>query len=167
MLKQLYRLGFAWQADARRRRRRVDRRLRAEVAAARGAPSPGLRRRTIAALNDMREPVRVGPTRPTASAYAVACVALLALCVMAVRLGVPVSERPSRVVEPRTAATTLDKPGLSALLRSPIRGFKEDWEPSLRTEAKLIADDARQAGQYVLATLPLPASWNHRGEQEE
>lgn len=159
MLSLLYRIG----TESRRRRRRVDRRLRAEAAGARLDPSLDLRRRTIAALNDIAHDPAPAASPPTARpAYALAFAALLVLAVLAVRFGVTDRAGPPPVAEPPAILAGFDPTGFDGLIKSQLRGLDGPWESSLRTEAKLIATDARNAGEYVLASLPLPGAWNRR-----
>jgi hypothetical protein len=145
MLKWLRGIDIAWQSEARRRRRRVERRLRAEAVDARVVPSPGLRRRTIAALNDVAyEPaVAAALPRPAAPAYALAFVALLALGVLAARVVIPGSAGPVEAVEPPSILASFDTTAFDTLIRTRLQEFETTWESSLRTEAKLIASDAR------------------------
>jgi hypothetical protein len=139
----------------------VDRRLQAEVAAAQIEPSSGLRRRTIAALNDVGyEPAFVAARPRTAGAsYAVGFLTLIALGALAVRLGVTTGPGQQRVVEPPSILAGFDTSGFDTLIRTQLLGLEDTWESSLPMEAKHIAADARRAGEYVLATLPLPSMW--------
>ena len=160
MLKWLDR-AFAWSFESRTRRRRVDRRLRAEVPAAWRDPSPQLRRHTIAALNDaMHQPAPViAAPRPAGAAYAVAFLSMVVLGVFAVRLSVTGPSGGEHVAKPQSILTGFDTTGFDTLIRTQLQGLEDSWESSLPMEAKLIAADARKAGEYVLATLPLPALW--------
>ncbi len=162
MLKWLDRIAFSWKSDARGQRRRVDRRLRAEVPAAWHDPSPQLRRRTIAALNDaMYQPAPViAAPRPAGAAYAVAFLAMVVLGALAVRLSVTAESGPDRVVQPRPVFVGFDTTGVKTLIRTHLQDLDGTLESTLRTEAKFIAADARNAGEFVLATLPLPATWS-------
>ncbi len=162
MLKWLARIAFAWNSEARRRRRRVDRRLRAEVHAAWHDPSPQLRRHTIAALNDACHASHAEGGRRWSSrtASAVGLVALIALGAVAARLGVtkPPTQKPA--ADPPAILARFDTTAFDTLIRTQIQNFEGSWESTnLRMEAKLLATDARNAGEYVLATLPLPATW--------
>ncbi len=162
MLKRLNRIAFVWNSESRRRRQRVDRRLRAEVSAAWREPSPQLRRHTIAALNDATHqpvPVTASP-RAGGSAYAVAFLALIVLGAVAVRLGVTGPPAQAPVADPPAILARFDTTAFDTLIRTQIQELEGSWESSLRTEAKLIATDARNAGEYVLATLPLPMIWS-------
>lgn len=164
MLKWLYRIGFAWQAEARGRRRRVDRRLRAEVAEARVQPSPDLRGRTIAALNDATHaPTHASSRdilpRPAAPAYLLGLLILVVLGVLAVRVGITEPAAPVAVVKRPAMLANFDTTEFDALIRTRLQEFEGTWESSLRTEAKLLANDARNAGEFLLASLPLPATW--------
>ncbi len=161
MLKWLDRVAFSWKSEARRRRRRVDRRLRAEVPAAWHDPSPRLRRRTIAALNDavhQPAPVIAAP-RPAGAAYAVAFLAMVVLGALAVRLSVTAESGRDRVSKPQPVFAGFDTTGFNTLIRTQLQELEGTWKSTLPTEAKLLATDARNAGEYVLATLPLPATW--------
>jgi len=161
MLKWLDR-AFAWNFESRRWRRRVDHRLRAEVPAAWRDPSPQLRRQTIAALNDaMHQPAPViAVPRPAGAAYAVAFLAMVVLGAFAVRLRVTGPSGGEHVAKPRSLLVGFDTTGFNELIRTQLQELEGTWESTLRTEAKFIATDARKAGEYVLATLPLPAAWS-------
>ena len=165
MLNWLDRITFAWSAEARRRRRRVERRLRTEVVAAHIEPSQDLRRRTIAALNDVAyEPAFVAARPRTAAAsYAVAFLTMLVLGALAVRLGVTAEPGQQRVAEPPSILAGFDTTGFDTLIRTKLQGLEGTWESSLPMEAKHIAADARKAGEYVLATLPIPSMWTLTG----
>jgi len=164
MLKWLD-LAFAWKTASRRRRRRVDRRLRAEVAVARIEPSPGLRRRTISALNDACHACHAsraegGRGLSSRSAYAVAFVALIVLCAVAVRLGVTPEAVQEPATDPPATLVLFDTTAFDTLIRAQLQEFEGPWESSsLRTEAKLIATDARNAAEFFLAALPVPTTW--------
>ena len=161
MLKWLDEIAFSWNSEARRRRRRVDRRLRAEVPAAWLDPSPRLRRRTIAALNDACHASHAEAANGMScrTAYAVAFLALLVLGAVAVRLGVtgPAGLEPS--ASPPAVLARFDTT-FNTLIHTQLQELEGTLESTLRTEAKLIAADARNAGEFVLAALPLPATWS-------
>ncbi len=161
MLKWLDRIAFSWKSEARRRRRWVDRRLRAEVPAAWHDPSPQLRRRTIAALNDaMHQPAPViAAPRPAGAAYAVAFLAMVVLGALAVRLSVTAPSGPDRVAKTQPVFIGFDTTGFNTLIRTHLQDLEGTLESTLRTEAQFIAADARNAGEFVHATLPLPATW--------
>ena len=165
MLKWLDRIAFAWNSKARRRRRRVDRRLQAEVMAARLEPSPGLRRRTITALNDVAyQPASLSTSPRTAwASYVVAFLTMIVLGALAVRLGVTAGPGQRPVAEPPSILAAFDTTGFDTLIRSQLQGLEGTWESSLPMEAKLIASDARKVGEFVLATLPLPSAWTLTG----
>lgn len=165
MLNWFDRMAFVWNTEARRRRRRVERRLRAEVVATRLEPSPGLRRRTIAALNDIaNDPVSLSASPRTAwTSYVVALLTMIVLGAVAVRLGVTAGPVQQPVAEPRSILAGFDTTGFDRLIRTQLQGLESTWESSLPMEAKLIAADARKAGEYVLATLPLPSMWTLTG----
>jgi len=160
MLKWITRIAFAWKPEARRRRRRVDRRLRAEVPAAWRDPSTQLRRHTIAALNDvMYQPTPVAAShRGAGPAYAVAFLTLVVLGAVAVRLGVTGPDRLEPVARPSAVLTRFDTT-FNTLIHTRLRELEGTLESTLRAEAELIAADARNAGEFLLAALPLPATW--------
>ncbi len=156
MLKLLRQIGFALGSrEARSHRRRVERRLRAESLAARRQPSPNLYRRTLAALNDATPEAPLAPTRSAGPAYALALLVVLGLGALAVRFGIPGTTGDLRPPEAGPILTVFDTTRFDALLRQRL----DELEAPLRTEAMLLAEDARSAGRYVLAKLPLPAAW--------
>jgi len=166
MLKWINGIAFAWKPEARRRRRRVDRRLRAEVHAAWLDPSPQLRRHTIAALNDAYHGCHAchashaegGRGMSSRTAYAVACLSLIVLGAIAVRLGDPGAAGLEPAANPPAVLARLDTT-FDTLIRTPLQELEVTLESTLRTEAELIAADARNAGEFLLAALPLPATW--------
>ncbi len=161
MLKLLRNVGFTLGSrEARTRRRRVERRLRAESLRARRRPSPDLYRRTLAALNDATLEAPPAPARWSAGpAYALALLVVLGLGAFAVRLGIPGTADDLRPPEAAPTVTGFDMTRFDALLRQRLDELENTWEAPLRTEAMLLAQDARSAGKYVLASLPLPAAW--------
>ncbi|MHC4100543.1 MAG: hypothetical protein ACYS15_12410 [Planctomycetota bacterium] len=139
----------------------VDRRLGLEAAEARVKPSPGLRRRTLAALREATLQPDPAPARrrQIVLAYAAVC-ALVALVAVTAASHLAALGRQSAA--PATSARgagplkllRLDTVRLEAAVEEQLQLQTESWETPLMEEARLIAADARQAGEYLLARLP-------------
>lgn len=173
MLKSLVHIGFAWRSsEARRHRRQIEERLRAEAMWSRIEPSPDLRRRTLAALNDVSTlpaPAvsMISPLgRVVAGGYALAFVALVAVGAVAVHLGLPRTDDGAGPARPARIAAVFETTRFDSLLQWQFRELQDTWESPLRTEARLIARDARAVGENALASVLLLAAWDHRGRSE-
>ena len=160
MLKLLRTIGF--RLGSREARCRVERRLRAESLSARRRPSADLYSRTLSALNDARLEAPVAPARSTGRyavpRFALALLVVVALGTLAVRLSLPGSTGDIRPTQTPAILTGFDTERFDAL-RQRLQEIENTWETPLRTEASLLAEDARSAGRFVIASLPLPASW--------
>jgi hypothetical protein len=155
MLKMLRMIGF--RLGSREARCQVERRLRAESLSARRRPSADLYSRTLSALNDARLETPVVPDRSpgryAVPRFALALLVVVAMGTLAVRLSLPETTGDIRLPQTPAILTGFDA------LRLRLQNIENTWEAPLRTEASLLAEDARSAGRYVLASLPLPASW--------
>ena len=156
MLKLLRTLDFT--VESREARCRVEHRLRAESLSARHRPSADLFRRTLSALNDATRDPPLAPARSTGPAYAIALLVVVALGAVAVRFGLPGTAGDPDPTEARVSFAGFDTTRFDAF-RQRLQRLDDTWEAPLRTEAILLAEDARSAGKYVLASLPLPAAW--------
>ena len=120
------------------------RRLRAQAEAARITPSPELRRRTLSALQavvrDTPSPRRQGRL----AAYALACGLVVLLAASTAVLHRP-QPQPARDVP------------IGFLFGPQHIELESPWETLLLDEAHHMADDAREVGEYLLASLPLPS----------
>ncbi len=173
MLKSLVHIGFAWRSsEARRQRRQVEERLRAEAMWARIEPSPDLRRRTLAALNDVSTlpaPAvsMISPLgRVVAGGRALVFVGLVAVGAVAVHLGLPRADDGAGTARPARIPAVLATTRFDFVLQRQLRELRDTWESPLRTEARLIARDARAVGENALASVSLLAAWDHRGRSE-
>ena len=160
MLKLLRTIGF--NRRSREAQYRVERRLRAESVSARRQPSADLYSRTLTALNDARLEAPVAPVRFTdryaLTRFALALLIVMAMGALAVRLGLPGTTGDIRPPQAGATLTGFNTARFDALLQR-LQELDDTWEAPLRTEATLLAEDARSAGRYVLASLPLPATW--------
>ena len=160
MLKLLRTIGF--NRRSREAQYRVERRLRAESVSARRQPSADLYSRTLTALNDARLEAPVAPVRFTdryvLTRFALALLIVMAMGALAVRLGLPGTMGDIRPPQAGVTLTGFNTARFDALLQR-LQELHDTWEAPLRTEATLLAEDARSAGRYVLASLPLPATW--------
>jgi hypothetical protein len=157
MLSWLRQLGFRSASGAID----VGRLLRLEVTEARVAPSRGLRRRTLAALQEASLRAAPAPARqrPLAFTYAAACglLALLA-ATAALHLAAPRHPAEAPTADARQGGPlvllSLDGGRLEAVLKAQLQLGQDSWEAPLREEARLIVADARHARAYLLARLP-------------
>ncbi|MHC4415652.1 MAG: hypothetical protein ACYS0G_10240 [Planctomycetota bacterium] len=164
MLRWLHRLVSGPNTDgADRVRRDLDRRLREEVHAVRVAPSRDLRRRTLAALQQATWDADAFPlpARGLRGAYAAAGGLLaLAATVAVLRHPVPLDSSTPGPVESRddpiTIVIGIDTTRFDAAWKNRVQQLEASWEAPLVAEARLIMDDARDAGSFVLARLPMP-----------
>lgn len=173
MLKSLVHIGFAWRSsEARRQRRQVEDRLRAEAGRSRIEPSRALHSRTLAALNDvstlpapavsMTVPLR----RALTGGHALALASLMVIGAVAVYLGVPHADDGTGAPGPAPTLAVFDTMRFDSVLNRQLRGLQETWESPLRTEARLIARDARIVSTNVLASVSLLAAWDRRDRPE-
>ncbi len=164
MLKWLRRVMFRPQPDEERVRQDVECCLFAEVDVARVAPSRELRRRTLAALREESLRPAPAPRRPLTllGTYATAG-GLLALVAVVASLDLA---RPAPPVSPsvdgsrfRPAVIVIgfDPSRYDGLTQKIRQRLDTSLERQLVAEARQIFDDARAAGEIVLARLPLPA----------
>jgi len=172
-LKSLLHIGFAWKSsEARRQRRQVEDRLRAEAGWARIEPSRDLHRRTLAALNDVAAlpspavSMMVSFRRIVTSSHAVAFVSLLVIGAVAVFLGVPRAEDRTSPPAPAPTLAVFDTMRFDSVLNRQFRALQDTWESPLRTEARLIARDARIVSMNALASVSLLAAWDRRDRPE-
>lgn len=164
MLKWLRWVVFRPQADAERVRQDVECCLFAEVDVARVTPSRKLRRRTLAALRE--ESLRPAPA-PRRSltllgTYATAGGLLALVAVVAsLDLGQPAPPVSPSVDAPRARPVAIvigfDPSRYDGLKQKILQRLETSLEAQLVAEARQIFDDARAAGEIVLARLPLPA----------
>ena len=136
MLELLRQIGFALGSrEARTRRRRVERHLRAESLSTRRRPSPDLYRRTLAALNDTALEAPPAPVRSAGPAYALALLVVLGLGALAIRLGIPGTTDGLRPPEVAPTLTGFDITRFDALLKQRLDELQNTWKAPLRTEA--------------------------------
>lgn len=169
MLKSLFDAGFAWTSRAAHaQRRQVQDRLRTEAVGARIEPSGSLYGRTLAALNDVSTPpaqaVRMDPPRrPVATGgYALAFASLMAIGAVAVQLGLPGEADHADPAESTRSLAIFNTTALDSVFRRQLRQLNDSWESPLRTEARLLARDARALSTKALASVSLLTAWDHR-----
>ena len=164
MLKWLRWVVFRRPADEERVRQDVECCLFAEVDEARVAPSPELRRRTLAALREESLRPVPAPRRPLTllSTYAAAG-GLLALVAVVASLDLgETTPPPAPAVDggrarPVAIVIGFDPSRYDGLKQKIQQRLDTSLEAQLVAEARQIFDDARAAGEIVLARLPLPA----------
>jgi len=93
------------------------------------------------------------------TAHAIAFLSLVVLGAVAVRLAVPRPTGPGPLASPPAVLARLDTT-FETLIHSQLQELEGTLESTLRTEAELIAADARNAREFLLAALPLPATWS-------
>lgn len=169
MLNSLLHAGFAWTSrEAHRQRRQVEDRLRTGAGRARIEPSGSLYRRTLAALNDVS--ARSAPAVPMASplrrvatgGYALAFVSLVVIGAVAVQLGVPGAADRAGPVDSTRNLALFNTTAFDSVFQRPLRELNGTWESPLRTEARLIARDARTLSAKAMASVSLLTAWDHR-----
>ncbi len=143
----------------------VERRLAADVESAWVAPPSGLRRRTLAALQEAPPDAAPGaaPPRLLLATYAQAFGLMLLLAAGAFVLR-SMTLRPGPVVSDRDRAFMPAIARLETSVSRQLEALETSWRDPLLAEARLIAADAREAGAYVLARLPGPRFHGERVE---
>ncbi|MHC4126677.1 MAG: hypothetical protein ACYSWT_12900 [Planctomycetota bacterium] len=157
MLSRWRKLGFRSRCDTID----VDRLLRLQADEARVAPSPGMRRRTLAALREasLRAEPLAARQGPMGFAYAVACGLLVLLAAAAaLNFATPRRPQPGPVATDRGGTAlnllSLDTGRLETALEARLSLGPDPWEAPLMEEARLLVADARQARAALLARLP-------------
>lgn len=135
-------------------------RLVAEAADARAQPTAGLRRRTLAALQQTPTRATRRPDRPAPGAYALAAalVALLAAAAVMQLAPVPAPIETGEDPAPSGLAGIIatDGAGLESAVRLEVRRWETSVQDPLAVETRLMVDDAIATGEYLLARLPIP-----------
>jgi len=172
MLTSLLHAWFAWTSrEAHRQRRQVEDRLRAQSGRARIEPSTSLYGRTLAALNDVS--ARSAPAVPMDSplrrvatgGYALAFVSLVVIGAVAVQFGLPGEVEHAGPADSTRSLAIFNTTAFDSVFPRQLRELNETWESPLRTEARLIARDARTLSAKAMASVSLLTAWGHRGDR--